>query len=258
MKNPKAELFSKRAMNSKFEVARFDGTGNFGMWQTRVKDLLAQQGISKTITDEKPAKVDDEKWEEMKTQACATIRMCLSDQVMYHVMEETSPKKIWKILGDQFMSKTLTQKLYLKQKLFGLKMQDGEDLAEHINVFNQLVADLAKVDVKVDDDDKAIILLCSLPSSYEHLVTTLTYGKESIKVEDVVAALLAHDQRRKNNANGGSSGDALHVKGDDDSYDKKGKKKKEGPLVFCVWRTWTYKEELPRIQESGKRKCCKC
>ena len=89
------------------------------------------------------------------------------------------------------MSRTLTTKLYLKQKLYGLKMQEGSDLAEHINVFNQVVADLGNVEVKVDDEDKAIILLCSLPPSYEHVVTTLTYGKETIKIEDITVALLA-------------------------------------------------------------------
>ena len=84
------------------------------------------------------------------------------------------------------MSKTLTQKLYLKQKLYGLKMQQGLDLADHINVFNQLIANLGKVDEKIDDEDKAIILLCSLPGFYEHLVTTLTYGKEDVKVDKIV------------------------------------------------------------------------
>ena len=147
------------SMASKFEVTRFDGTGNFGLWQTRVKDLLAQQSISKVLSGIKPEKVDDDKWEEMQAQACATIRLCLSDQIMYHVMEETSPKEIWDKLASQFMSKTVTQKLYLKQKLFGLKMQEGSDLAEHINIFNQLVADLMKDDVKINNEDKAIIWL---------------------------------------------------------------------------------------------------
>ena len=116
----------------------------------------------------------------MKAQACATIKWCVSDWIMCLVMEETSPKKIWEKLASQFMSKTLTQKLYLKQKLFGLKIQEGSVLAEHINVFNQLIADLVKVEVKIEDDDKAIILLCSLLSSYEHLVTMLTYDKETV------------------------------------------------------------------------------
>jgi hypothetical protein len=39
-------------MASKFEVVvKFDGTRNFGLWQTRVKDLLAQQSISKVLSD---------------------------------------------------------------------------------------------------------------------------------------------------------------------------------------------------------------
>ena len=118
---------------------------------------------------------------------------------MYHVMNETSSKKIWDKLEEQLMSKTLTRKLYLKQKLYGLKKQEGSDLAEHINVFNQLNADLVKVDVKIDEEDRAIIFLCSLPGSYEHLVTTLTYGKEDVKVDEIVIALLGYEQRRKNN-----------------------------------------------------------
>ena len=52
--------------------------------------------------------------------------------------------------------------------------------------------------MKIEDEDRAIILLCSLPSSYEHIVTTLTYGKETIKVEEITAALLAHNQRKQN------------------------------------------------------------
>jgi hypothetical protein len=92
-------------MASTFEVTRFDGTGKFGLWQTRVKDLLAQQSISKVFNGINPEKVDDDKWEEMQAQACATIRLCLSDQIMYHVMEETSSKKIWDKLASQFMSR---------------------------------------------------------------------------------------------------------------------------------------------------------
>jgi putative component of toxin-antitoxin plasmid stabilization module len=52
-------------MTSKFEVVKFDGTGNFRLWQTRVKDLLAQQSILKVLSRIKAEKVDDDKWEEM-------------------------------------------------------------------------------------------------------------------------------------------------------------------------------------------------
>ena len=72
-------------MASTFEVSRFDGPGNFGLWQMRMKDLLAQQGISRALSEKKLVKVDDDKWEEMQAQSCATIRLCLrSDHVPLH------------------------------------------------------------------------------------------------------------------------------------------------------------------------------
>jgi len=36
-------------LGAKFEVGKFDGAWNFGMWQRRVKDLLAQQGLLKAL-----------------------------------------------------------------------------------------------------------------------------------------------------------------------------------------------------------------
>ncbi|KAE8721016.1 hypothetical protein F3Y22_tig00017599pilonHSYRG00003 [Hibiscus syriacus] len=65
------------------------------------------------------------------------------------------------------------------------------------------------------DEYKAMILLCSLPPSYEHMVTTLTYEKVTIKVEEIIAALLAHNQR-KQNAGECSQADSLYVKGNRD------------------------------------------
>ena len=100
---------------SKFEVVKFDGTGNFVLWQMRLKDLLAQQGISKALEETMPEKMDAGKWEEMKAQAAATIRLSLSDSVMYQVMDEKSPKEIWDKLANLYMSKSLMSKLYLKQ-----------------------------------------------------------------------------------------------------------------------------------------------
>ncbi|KAK4413408.1 Retrovirus-related Pol polyprotein from transposon TNT 1-94 [Sesamum alatum] len=156
--------------------------------------------------------MDDEDWEELQQCATGTMRLCLVDEIMYHVMNLKSPGEVWKKLEIQFMSKSITNKLYLKQRLYGLKMQEGADLAQHVNVFNQIITDLTRPDVSIEDDDSPMILLCSLPFSYEHLVTTLTYGKKTIKVVEITAALLTYNQR-KQNAGESSHGDSLYVKG---------------------------------------------
>ena len=56
---------------------------------------------------------------------------------------------------------------------------------EHLNSFNKNLADLQNLNVEIDDEDKVFLLLNSLSESYEHLTTTLLYGKDEIKFNDV-------------------------------------------------------------------------
>ena len=235
---------------TKFDVEKFDGTGNFGLWQTRVKDILAQQGILKGLQETKLAKVDNNAWEDMQVQAAATIRLCLADQVMYHVMDEDTPKGIWDKLANRYMSKSATNKLYLKQKFYGLKMQEGSDLVEHVNAFNQLVTDLARLDVKIEDEDKALLLLVSLPPSYEHLVITLTHGKTTVNNEEVTAALLGHELRKQKNATEESTqGLGLAVKGYQLRKGQEAEKKKKKKVQCYRCKDWGHiKRECPELR----------
>ncbi|KAG6670908.1 hypothetical protein I3843_Q029300 [Carya illinoinensis] len=70
------------------------------------------------------------------------------------------------------------------------------------------------VDVKFEDEDKALMLLNSLPNSptYENLVTTLMWGKETLELEEITSALLGFHQRKKANDENSQS-EGLVVKG---------------------------------------------
>uniref|UniRef100_A0A2N9EMG6 CCHC-type domain-containing protein n=1 Tax=Fagus sylvatica TaxID=28930 RepID=A0A2N9EMG6_FAGSY len=223
-------------------LVKFDGTGNFGLWQRRVKDLLVQQGLVKALygKTKKPEKMTDDEWEELDMKAVSTIRLLLADEVMYDVMEENSTAGIWLNLEKRYMSKSLTNKLHLKQKLYGLKMTEGADLRQHINTFKQIISDMLRIDIKFEDEDKAMMLLTSLPASYEHLVTTLLYGKETLELEEVSGALLDHYQR-KHKDSAESSGEGLVVKGyqdrgrkkDKDDKSARGRSKSKSKAVKC-------------------------
>ena len=77
--------------SAKFDVMKFDGSENFGLWQRRVNDLLVQQGMVKALYGLKPEGMADIDWKELEVKTVATIRLCLGDNVMYHVMDEESP-----------------------------------------------------------------------------------------------------------------------------------------------------------------------
>ena len=49
---------------------------------------------------------------------------------------------------------------------------------------------MLSLEVKIEDEDQAIILLSSRPKSYEKLVTTLLVGKTTLTVDEVSMALL--------------------------------------------------------------------
>ena len=42
---------------------------------------------------------------------------------------------------------------------------------EHLNFFNKVISELLPVDVKIDEEDKTLILLSSLSQSYDYIVT---------------------------------------------------------------------------------------
>jgi hypothetical protein len=114
----KSRLVETMAINASIAtvgLVKFDGTGNFGLWQRRVKDLLVQQSLVKALygKTKKPEKMTDEEWEELDMKAVSTIRLLLADEVIYDVMEENSTAGIWLNLEKRYMSKSLTNKLHL-------------------------------------------------------------------------------------------------------------------------------------------------
>ena len=182
--------------NAKFEVEKFDGTNNFGMWQCEILDVLCQQELEIAL-EEKPDKMDDKEWAKINRQACGTIRLCLAKEQKYSVMRETSAKKLWDTLEEKFLTKSLENRLYMKKKLYRFTYAPGMSMNDHVNSFNKILADLLNLDEKFEDEDKALLLLNSLPDEYDHLTTTLLHGKDSITFDAVCSALYRSETRKK-------------------------------------------------------------
>ena len=185
--------------STKFEVEKFNGKNNFSLWQRRMKDLLIQQGVHKTLLGKakKPEKMENDVWEEMDEKAASAIRLNLLDEVIHNVIDEEKVESIWRKLESLYMVKNLMNKLYVKKQLYGLQMEESTDLLEHLNKFNMLNTQLLNFGVKIGEDDKTILLMASLPPSYDHLDTTLLYGKETLAFEEVMGSLLSHETQRK-------------------------------------------------------------
>ena len=71
------------------------------------------------------------------------------------------------------------------------------NLMEHLNMFKGLMDQLGRVDVKIEEEDQALPLLTSLLHSFEHMVTTVLCGKDTLQMGVVESALLSYQKTRR-------------------------------------------------------------
>ena len=127
--------------------------------------------------------------------ALSTIRLCLSYDVLFNIVEEDSTTDLWVKLESLYMTKSLTDIMFLKRNLYTLRMNDGSKIHDHLNTFNDLVCQLTSVDAKLDDEEKAITLLCTLSDPWDHLITSISFSNpESFDYDTIVRALLLEEK----------------------------------------------------------------
>ncbi|KAH9771320.1 hypothetical protein KPL71_012662 [Citrus sinensis] len=136
-----------------------------------------------------PRKVSDEDLSDVLDKAHSAIILSLGDGVLREVSGEITAAGLWKKLEDLYTKKSMAKRLATKKKLYTLQMEEGSSITDHIDAFNNIILDLEDINVKIDDEDKVMILLCLLPSSYEHLVDTLMYRRQTLTMVDVKETL---------------------------------------------------------------------
>ena len=103
-------------------------------------------------------------------------------------------------------------------------------MKDHLDELYKLILDLENVSIILDDEDMALILLNSLPNSYEHFVDTLLYGRQTLTLKDVKNALESKDLKKRADGKDQITGDGLVAKAKTKKKmykDKKNKNQKE-------------------------------
>lgn len=123
-----------------------------------------QNGLFKALggIPKKPTNMSDADWEELYLKTLAAFQLCLSNEVLREVAKEETPATLWLKLESPYMTKSLTNKLRLKQQLYMLRMVEATSIRSHLDTFT-IIMDLKNLEVKIDDEDKALLLLHSLP-----------------------------------------------------------------------------------------------
>ena len=119
----------------KYEIEKFNGKNDFSYWRMQMKNLLISQKLHKALAgkEKKPESMKDEDWEELDLEARSAIILCLERDVAFLVNEEATTVGVWSKLESNFMTKTLTNRIYLKSKLYTCKMEEGTSIRDYFN-----------------------------------------------------------------------------------------------------------------------------
>ena len=112
-----------------------------------------------------------------------------------------------------YITKSLANNIYLKEHLCTLSMAEGTLIQNHLDDFNSIIIDLESMDVKIEDEDKAILFVVSLSSSYKHFKKILLYSNnKTLSFEDVN---LVYCQKKKFDLElrSNDKGEGLNVRG---------------------------------------------
>nr|GEV27719.1 retrovirus-related Pol polyprotein from transposon TNT 1-94 [Tanacetum cinerariifolium] len=210
---------------TKLDVKKFNGSKEFGLWRVKMRCLLIQHGWEAMLDPFPGTMTDANKTAALITdvykKAHSALFLCLDNKVLREVNKEDSAAGVWLKLETLYMIKSLANKLYLKKKLRTFYMDSGKKLSEHIYEFNKLIGDLTNIDVDIDDKDQALMLLTSLPPSYDNFVETLLYERESLTLEDVLFSLNSRELKKRTHAK--DDGDGLYLRERPDHQSNQGR-----------------------------------
>ena len=135
---------------------------NYSLWKSMIEDLLNCKDLYDPIRGDnvKSSDMSDADWKKLKKKTLGVIHQWVDISLYNHVAKETNPHIFWKNLENMDETKNAQAKIFLMQKLMNLKLKEGQSIAEHLNYFEGMIAQLSVAGLSLDDETGACLLLC--------------------------------------------------------------------------------------------------
>lgn len=199
------------ADEGKAKIDKFDGA-DFGFWKMQIEDYLYQKKLYQPLSEKKPEGMKDEDWALLDRQALGVIRLTLSRNVAFNIAKEKTTAGLMAALSSMYEKPSASNKVHLMKRLFNLQMMEGASVAQHLNELNTVTTQLSSVGIEFDDEVRALILLSSLPDSWNATVTAVSSssGSNKLKFDDVRDLALSEEIRRRESGESSTSS-VLHT-----------------------------------------------
>jgi hypothetical protein len=193
-------------------IEKFDIT-DFAYWKIQIKDILYGKELHQPFLGEQPDDMDDSEWSLLDRKALAVVRLSLSKLVAHNVVKEKTITGLMAALSSMYEKPLANNKVHLMKKLFNLKLVEGASIAHHLNEFNTITNQLSSVKIDFNDEIQALIVLASLPNSWEAVRMALSNstGKSKLSYEDVRDLIFSEEIHKKDASETSGFGVALNL-----------------------------------------------
>ncbi|KAH9647635.1 hypothetical protein KPL70_025262 [Citrus sinensis] len=106
---------------------------------------------------EKPMEITDDKWNEVDGNAISDLHLALTDRVLSNVAEKNTAKEIWNTLTKLYEAKSLHNKIFLKRKLYTLRMAESTMVTDHINTLKTLFSQLTTLGHNIEENEPSVL-----------------------------------------------------------------------------------------------------
>ena len=165
-----------------------------------------------------------DKWNGGDAKARTRIELVIGDGEMIHISGALTACDMWDQLSTVKELKGHLGVLATRRALYRATAEEGFEMVNHISRLRRLQEEIHTMGSLVSDEDFVMILLTSLPESWDSYTTSFlgsSGNKPDIKSHELIAVLYEEDHRRKTR-NGESSGTTLHVNAKDKGKSKCG------------------------------------
>ena len=194
------QLEFKMADDSNSKIEKLNGS-NYKTWKFNCKLVLMNKDLWGIVVGTDKAPVADEdgnvdaklkrEFESRSNQAYSIIALSIQKEIQTYIVSTSNPKEAWDTLENQFSFVSITQLVRVYRKFYASSMNEGGNVMEHITKMTQLAQDLKEMGKDIESKEFAVVVLGSLPSSYEMFVTSLNArGADTLDWNNIKGALI--------------------------------------------------------------------
>jgi hypothetical protein len=194
-------------------------------WRRRMLAVLRELKLEPFITGDRkerpvisstsPVVTQDDinTWAESESKARIRLELAISDSEMVHIIGAETAGAIWDRLTQVKETKGRLGILATRRALYRASAEESFEMVEHIAKLRGLQAELALMENPVVDEDFAMVVITSLPDSWDSFTTSWMGSqgeKKVISTTDLIPLLLEEDRRRR--TQNGNSANSLQAR----------------------------------------------